>query len=92
MTFELKCGKLSFAGKKQNCSLRMNQRPKIVVRKGKSMGKILTYSMKNLRRPYDNRGTILPAAGKAAGVYELCSKYAGPSGNLIPGEDSPFPD
>ena len=56
------------------------------------MLKILTYSIKNLYRPFDNRGTILPAAGKAAGVSFLCSKYAGPSGYLITGGDSPFPE
>jgi hypothetical protein len=56
------------------------------------MLKILTYSIKNLDRFIDDRGTILPAAGIAAGVSLLCSKYAGPSGYLIPGGDSPLPE
>ena len=55
------------------------------VRKGKAMLQIHTYSFKNLYRPCDLQGTIMPSADKAEWLISTCLNQAGSSGYLGPG-------
>ena len=63
----------------------MSEKIEPLVRKGKAMLQIHTFSSRNTYRPNDLQGTIMPAAGKAEWLINVCLFKAGSSGYLDPG-------
>ena len=63
----------------------MSEKIEPQVRKGKAMLQIHTFSSSNIYRPNDLQGTIMPAAGKAEWLINVCLFKAGLSGHLDSG-------